>query len=186
MKISDLDEEELNVLNTVLVHNLGEECNVGLLNYEISIRGKKNFEAASRKLVLNKSNDLIFNPQTNTSYKNFRKAAKEIKELKINWNLKMLELQEKGCSEKAILNTKIESQKLQDLEYLKQQSNPGPFTSTEQVKTFMKQIPEFKEKKQRMYIEVRFQKNTSKFLKKDNAIFCLKRDWKNLPTSDCL
>ena len=35
-----------------------------------------------------------------------------------------------------------------------------------------------------MYIEVRFQKNTSKFLKKDNAIFRLKRDWKNLPTSD--
>ena len=35
-----------------------------------------------------------------------------------------------------------------------------------------------------MYIEVRFQKNTSKFLKKDNTIFRLKRDWKNLPTSD--
>ena len=75
---------------------------------------------------------------------------------------------------------------MQDLEYLKQQSNPGPFTSTEQVKTFMKQIPESKEKKQRMYIEVRFQKNTSKFLKKDNAIFRLKRDGKNLPMSDCL
>ena len=96
MKVSDLDEEELNVLNIIQVHNLGEERNVGLFNYEISIRGKKNFEATSRKLVLNKSNDLIFNPQTNTSYKNFRKAAKEIKELKINWNLKMLELQEKG------------------------------------------------------------------------------------------
>ena len=135
------------MLNTVQVHNLGEVRNVGLFNYEISIRGEKNYEATSRKLVLNKSNDLIFNPQTNTSYKNFRKAAKETKELKINWNLKMLELQEKGYSEKAILNTKIESQKLQDLEYLKQQSNPGPFTSTEQVKTFMEQIPESKEKK---------------------------------------
>ena len=67
MKISGLDEEELNVLNTVQVHNLGEERNVGLFNYEISIRGKKNFEAASQKLVLNKSNDLIFNPQTNIS-----------------------------------------------------------------------------------------------------------------------
>ena len=98
-----------------------------MLDYatEISIRGKKNFEAASQKLVLNKSNDLIFNPQSNTSYK----ISEEMKELKINWNLKMLELQEKGCSEKAILNTKIESQKLQDLEYLKHQSNPGPFTS---------------------------------------------------------
>ena len=47
LKISDLDEEELNVLNTVQVHNLGNERNVRLLNYESSIRGKKNFEAAS-------------------------------------------------------------------------------------------------------------------------------------------
>ena len=37
----------------------------------------------------------------------------------------------------------------------------------------MEQIPESKEKNQRMYIKVRFQKNTSKFLKKDNAIFRL-------------
>ena len=50
----------------------------------------------------------------------------------------MLKPQEKGYSEKAILNTRIESQKLQDQEYLKHQSNPGPFTSTEQVETFMK------------------------------------------------
>ena len=35
-----------------------------------------------------------------------------------------------------------------------------------------------------MYIAVRFQKNTSKCLKKDNAIFRLQRDGKNLPTSD--
>ena len=48
----------------------------------------------------------------------------------------------------------------------------------------MEQIPESKEKNQQMYIEVRFQKNTSKFFKKDNAIFRLKRDGKNLPTSD--
>ena len=46
----------------------------------------------------------------------FQEVAKEIKELKINWNIKMLELQEKGYSEKAILNTKIESQKMQDLD----------------------------------------------------------------------
>ena len=96
--ISNLDEEELNVLNTAQVHNLGKECNVGLLNYEISVRGKKNFEAASWKLVLNKSNDLIFNPQTNASYKTFMKTVKKIKKLKTNWHLNMLELQKKGYS----------------------------------------------------------------------------------------
>ena len=64
------------MLNTVQVHNLGEEHNAGLFNYEISKRRKKKFDDTSRKLVLNKSNDLIFNPQTNTSYKKLRKAAK--------------------------------------------------------------------------------------------------------------
>ena len=34
-----------------------------------------------------------------------------------------------------------------------------------------------------MYIEKRFQKKASKFLKKDNTIFRLKRDGENLPTS---
>ena len=45
--MSDLDEEEVNVLYIVQVHNLGEERNIGLVDYEISIRGKKNFEAGS-------------------------------------------------------------------------------------------------------------------------------------------
>ena len=39
----------------VQVHNIGEERNVGLFNYEIVIRGKKNFEAASRRTILNRS-----------------------------------------------------------------------------------------------------------------------------------
>ena len=64
---------------------------------------------------------------------------------------------------------------MQDLYYLEQQSNPGPFSSTEQVKMFMEQMPEAKEKSQQIYIEVRFQKNTNKFIKNDNVIFCLKR-----------
>ena len=87
----------------------------------------------------------------------------------------MLQLQEKGYSVKY---SKIESQKLQDLEYLKQQSNPGNLN-----RSWNKHLS-LKKKSQQMYIEVRFQKNTSKFLKKDNAIFRLKRDEKNLPTSD--
>ena len=175
LKISDLGEEKFNVLNTVQVHNLGEEHNVGLFSYEISIRGEKDFKAASRKLALNKSNDMIVNPQTNKSYKNFKKAAKGKKVLKINWNLKMLELKEKGYSVKY---SKIESHKLQDLEYLKQQSNP------DKLKRSRNKHLSLKKKTQQMYIEVRFQKNTSKFLKKDNAIFRLKRDEKTLPMSD--
>ena len=38
LKIFDLDEEKLNVLNTVQVHNFGEEHNFGLFNYETRIK----------------------------------------------------------------------------------------------------------------------------------------------------
>ena len=35
-------------------HNLGEERNVGMTNYELSILGKRNLNSASRKVVLNR------------------------------------------------------------------------------------------------------------------------------------
>ena len=44
--------------DNVATHNLGEERNVGCLNYDLSRVGTKNFESASRKVVLNKSMDM--------------------------------------------------------------------------------------------------------------------------------
>ena len=58
-KISSATTEELERLNNTLTHNLGEERSVGLINYELDIRGKSNLESSSRKLVLNKSFDLL-------------------------------------------------------------------------------------------------------------------------------
>ena len=58
MKISDLIAE-IKTLDNVQVHNLSEERSVGFINLEIGIRSKRNLEAASRKLVTNKSSVLI-------------------------------------------------------------------------------------------------------------------------------
>ena len=58
-KISSATEEEMQKLNKETLHNLGEERSVGHINYELSIRGKGNLEASSRKLVLNKSFELL-------------------------------------------------------------------------------------------------------------------------------
>ena len=51
VKIRDMSEEQLRILDdNVQVHNLGEERNVGLVNYELSIRGKKILKASPEKL----------------------------------------------------------------------------------------------------------------------------------------
>ena len=67
-------EDKLNILDdNVQVQNLGEKRNVGLVNYELSIRRKNNFESVSRKIVLNRAEDLI--QDTSNSYKRFKKEA---------------------------------------------------------------------------------------------------------------
>ena len=61
LKISDLSQDEATKMDKfhVQVHNLGEENNVGCVNYELNIRRKSHLEYASRKIVLNRSADLI-------------------------------------------------------------------------------------------------------------------------------
>ena len=46
-------------MEKAVVHNLAEERSVGSFNNEIKMRGKRNIESASRKLVLNKPFDLV-------------------------------------------------------------------------------------------------------------------------------
>ena len=55
LKIANVDDETLDKMDKfVPVHNLGEERNVGMVNYEIDIRGKRNLASASRKIVINR------------------------------------------------------------------------------------------------------------------------------------
>ena len=69
LKISSADESILSTLDkNVQVHNIGEERNVGMITYELSIRGKDNLYSATRKVVLNRSIDLI-----KTNKQDFRK-----------------------------------------------------------------------------------------------------------------
>ena len=60
LKIADLDKEQLHNLDTgVPVHNIGQERSVDLFIYETGVRGKRNIDAVSRKMILNKSSNLI-------------------------------------------------------------------------------------------------------------------------------
>ena len=93
-------------------------------------------------------------------------------------------LEESGFSQKEIISTNIERQKLGDLDFLRKQTHLGLFTTSEVVTSFIENEAEGKEKSKRMYIEVRFQRNTSQSLKKEAAAFRLKCNGKNLETSE--
>ena len=74
LKISTLNEEKMAKVNKTTVHSLTKERNVSNLNNEVKIRGKENLESVSRKMVLNKSFDLL-EEQESTMYLEFSKPA---------------------------------------------------------------------------------------------------------------
>ena len=181
LKISNLDKDSLNKLNKVPIHNLGEERAVGMINHELQIRGRPFLETCSRNLVLNRSHDLI---KKGCGFKKFRKHKEEIAFLKHDWSLKMKELEIKGFTAKEALNLTRENKKLNDLSILKEQEIPGPFTSSNEIQIFMNSCPDSKEKNKRLYLEVRYARESSLSLKRTAAVFKLKSAGKNLATED--
>ena len=81
----------------------------------------------------------------------------------------MKALDSKGFTEKEALNLTQENKKLKDLAYLKQQKVPGPFTSSNEVQKFMSSCQDSKEKNSRLYLEVRYAKESSMSLKKQQV-----------------
>jgi hypothetical protein len=95
---------------------------------------------------------------------------------------KMRLLEEQGYLKKDVVNNQLESIRLNDLELLKK--NGGPFTSPEDVDVFKRNIIGSEEKTRRLYIEVRYAKNSSLILKHTASVFPLKRNGKNLQTEE--
>ena len=121
-------------LNQVQNHNLSQERSVGFVNFELEICGKQNLESVSRKMVLIKSADLTIN--NSFDFRKYRKPAVEIKELKFQWNQKMEVLEQSRFSQKEFISTNIERKKLDDLDFLRKQRHPEPFTTSEAVTSF--------------------------------------------------
>lgn len=180
-KISNASEEELMKLNKTSTHNLHSERSVGSINYEISVRGKGHLESSSKKLVFNKSFDLVDQPECLSKYQSYRQASKDIKLLKVEWNEKLKKMEEIGNLKKDTANTTMESKKYKDLEFLKQYD--GPFTTAEGVKAYHNSVPESTEKNKRLKVEVRYAKNTSLSLKHTASVFKLEKNHKNLTSN---
>ncbi len=183
VKICSLTEKEKETLDAnAQVHNLGEERNVGLVNYELSIRGKSNLESVSRKVVLKRAEDIVQNQSQN--FMRFKKEAKCIEDVKVEWSAKMKELEREGFDAK-------DASKLKDLEYLKKQQLPGPVTSTEELKNLLETDLTETQMQERLYIEVRYAKATclSMNTQAANRFFRLRENGKKFPSKtygDCL
>lgn len=181
LKISAVTDTEMNKLDKVPVHNLSEERSVGFVNYELHIRGRQNLECVSKKMILNKSSDML-QKIDKAKLHTFRKPSEEIKEIRLRWNEKMKQYQQQGYSEKEALNMKEEQNKLKDLDFLKCQNPPGPFSTTEEVDSYMNCDESDSIKNNRLYIEVRYARRTCLSLKQTAAVFRLKQNYKNLET----
>ena len=71
------------------------------------------------------------------------------------------------------------------LDFLKKQTPPGPFTTSNEVTTYMASDNlTNNEKNKRLYVEVRYARKTSLALKPTAAVFRLKKDHKNLTTEE--
>ena len=180
LKISNLQDKSL--LANAPISNIGSERNVGMLNTELNFRGRENFKTSSQNLVLNKSADLI------TDYSNlkkFRKPAKDIEELRQKWNKKMEDLEKQGLIDKEAISLSEERKKISDLQFLKTQDPPGPFTSADEVDSYMRnQRISDTEKNQRLYSEVRYAKLSTSNMKRSSVLFRLKKNYKNLCNDD--
>ena len=58
-KVSAVNDHKRVKVEQALLHNLNEEKGVGFVNYEIKIKGKENLDSVSKKMVLNKSKDVL-------------------------------------------------------------------------------------------------------------------------------
>ena len=177
LKISDVDHSVIKTLDEhVPVHNIGEERNVGMVNYESSIRGKNQLKTVSSKLVINKSYDLL----SHTLPSKYKKRSQKIEELRLKWTEKMKDLQKVGFEQQDLLNIKKDASKIKDLEYLKRQNPAGPFTSREEIENFMERVEESKSKNDRLYVEVRYARNTCLSMSNSEKFFKLRRNGKTL------
>ena len=177
-----LSQMDANKLEEAPVHNLAAERSVGFVNYELSRRGAKQLASASAAQVKAKSHDLIEKRPSGSfrQYANVVKQGGRIPEIMTNWNTKQEELKKQGLAEKEISNIAVDRRKNKDLSALKAMG--GPFTCAEAVKDFMsKEDIGEKTKEARLYLEVRYARDTALSIPKTSDIFRLMKDHKKLP-----
>ena len=108
----------------------------------------------SEKMVINKSMDLLEKSCANEIFQ-YRKPAKDIKEIKTQWKSLVESQKAENYNEKEKVTLREESIKYELLEKLKAEEVPGPFTNSSEVQKYGLSIKySDTEKNKRMYCEV--------------------------------
>ena len=151
---------------------------VGSINHELGLRGATQLNAASSNFAQSKSYDLI-ELQPVDAYKNYTETAKKVNHLVREWKEKQVEMEKQGMSKKMIESISSERRRVKHLDKLKKEG--GPFTKPEEVEGFIASDLSEKEKQDRLYIEVRFARDTTLSLPKKSELFRVKEKYKSLP-----
>ena len=116
--------------------------------------------------------------------KKFQKHSKEIKDIKMQWKEKIKAHQDEAYSDKEKSCLKEESTKYSLLQKLKKEDIPEPFTNEDEIKRYLLHQVDDDTKNKQMYDEVRYARISCMSLKPTAAVFCLKRNHKNLTTAE--
>ena len=171
---------DIAILKQAPINNLDAERSVGSINYELDRRGPKQLSAAGSAHVKAKSVDLVeLHPVD--EFKQFGKKAKRVNSLVTEWSAEQAKLEESGLSRMEVSRVSAEKRKLSDLEKLVAQG--GPFTRSKQVDDFLKRKRlSDKDKQDRLYLEVRYARDTTLSLPKSSDLFRLRESYQALPT----
>ena len=152
------------------IHNLSSERHVASTNYGLSIHGANQLGIVSSSIVKAKAYDLteLKPAEELNKYRSFSKKGSVPMNILKQWDAKQQQLKKDGLLNKEIKNIGDEKRKNKDLVYLKQFG--GPFTSTEEVDTFLTSACDDSTKEKRMYTEVRYARDTSLTLLKSSTI----------------
>ena len=172
--LSTMNEEKLTLAP---INNLDAERQVGSINLELKGRGAKHLQTASSLHVIAKSTHL-------TEGKVIDKSLREMERKRVvpsiveAWEAKQEELSKDGLSEKETQSRATDKRRNADLVKLK--AFNGPFSSAAEVRAFTaSDLPEGK-KVERLYIEVRYARDTCVSFPKNSDIFRLLKDYKKL------
>ena len=180
MIIKNFDQEKL---QTAPVHNIDSERAVGSVNYGLKIRGNKQIKAVSSSMVKAGAAELLEGRVVDKHYTKLTKVGGAIPEILLKWEKEQADLKKKGMEAKEISNISVDKQRNSDLSVLTEHS--GPFTKPEQVNEYFKDNTVSENvKNKRLYLEVRYAKNSSLSFPKVSEVFRLKRKGKNLASEE--
>ena len=155
-------------------HNMAGERDHGWIDFRLHKSAK--LSAVSRQHIIQRCKEI--RSGSTSSFRSYRKAAKDKRELELFWTETMKERMRRGSDEKREIALIQERKKLSMLEELKECG--GPFTSAEEVDVFLANTTQDeKKKKKRMKVEIQYARDTSTLLPKVDPLFRIRMTMAN-------